>query len=369
MRLFDFCSRKLNGLKNQYYFPTYVFFKVFVTGYLTVIDFLRRSIFKKNCQAVAIYNLKCAPVTFDFAYFLYQAEVFFAKKGWKNFSVVIVTHDESGTGVENASYAKVIDEKRREKRVAEMLLPMARMYGSVDRCHVVQGEKNPLPIIGARGALVFPKFATNKHLRTHSYKKIFSYNRAGYSYVGFSAPGNVRAHVKLKLERAGIVGDFVVLTVRSYGYQPLRNTSLEAYAQFAAWLKGNGVQVVIVPDADGADKVYESLQSYYHFPEALSDLEVRVALSELAVCSVFTSNGLHALCALNRRSSYILAGYVNENYPESTGLKRYEAEGLKWGDQPFTENNSVVVWEKETAENLKRAFSDVYSGILKNRLH
>ncbi len=320
---------------------------------------IRRSVFSKGNESdgVAVYNLKCCPITFDFAYFLYQAEIFFLEKGVKNFYVVIV----DGQSLENREYKEIIDENRQRKRIEAILLPMAEMYRAVEKVLVCSGDVDPVWHARSPGAYVFPRFATNKHLRSHSYKKIFHYNKEGRTYSGFSAPETSKKAVGRMLSDAGIVSPIVVLTVRDYGYQPLRNTSLPVYIKFAEWLKSRGYHVVFVPDADANSS--SDFGRGYVCRKAAEDIFFRVALSEQAICTVFTSNGLHALCALNHKTSYIIASYVNESYPESTGLQRYQGEGLSWGDQPFTENNSVVVWDKETVSNLKNAFLQISSKV------
>ena len=356
-------ARSLGGMKRlasrlvrEYYAPRRKWSAVLVNSWLEARDQALQPFRVRAQTPIAVYDLRVCANTFDFAYFLYDADTHFRERGFDRFQVCIFDGKNSGSGV-NAEYEAVIDVGKRRKRVFAMLVPMAEMY---EGCSAVRVMRDPAELTAAcqASALVFPRHADGRHLRDFSYADIYAKLAQRRPYSGFSAPQDALDAVARFKEHRGIERPSVTLTVRAYGYQPLRNTDLDVYFRFADHLRSTGFAPIFVPDADAPDQV--DFRDFHAYPEACADLRLRVALYQDSYTNIFTSNGVHAVAAFNPRCSFIEA-VLNQHYEASTGTKRWVSEGLCIGDQPFGGTDKQLVWDKETFANLSESFAIVRS--------
>lgn len=303
----------------------------------------------------AIYDLRICPNTFDFACFLFEADVYFRKQGFDTFSLLILHID----GDHSAEYSQVINADKRNARVKNILIPLAEMYSGCTSVEVIYTAVDAMAICAKRTP-IFPLHADGRHLRSHNYRIIHRWlMRANILFSGFKAPPSAIAKANELIKNNSIVGPYVTLNVRSYSYQPLRNTDMDVYLKFAEYLQSKGYTPIFIPDSDGSFDI--NFKDWIVFDEVCTDLYLRMAVYEQAFVNIFTSNGIHALPALNlnRNCKFINAGQLNESYPESTGARRFLADGLKVGDQPYAFRNSYFIWAKETLENLKENFETI----------
>ena len=66
------------------------------------------------------------------------------------------------------------------------------------------------------------------------------------------------------------------------------------------------------------------------------------------------------MAGFNEKSSLMIA-MLNEHYQSNTGVARFEAEGLRIGDQYFNGTTKQIIWAKETVENLIENFEIIRS--------
>lgn len=347
----------ISRIKRRYYSPTRNWSRLVINGFLAARRFLSRTLLLSIGHSeeiklpTAIYDLRICPNTFDFAYFLYEAETYFRERGFDNFRLFVLNVDAPHSD----EYEQVVDALKRNDRVTNMLVPMAEMYLPCSSVEVVQ-DPNEIVVACKRSEPIFPPESDGKHRRTHSYKSIYRKMMQRIGFSGFKAPESAIEKVALFKKEHGIDGPCVTLTVRMYGYQPLRNTNMDVYFEFANYLRGKGYTPIFIPDAEAASAI--DFRDFITFAEACSDICLRVAIYEASFTNVFTSNGVHALAAFNNNCSFMLA-LVNEAYPSNTGMKRWESEGLKMGDQPFGGELGWFIWEKESFENLKDHFDKI----------
>lgn len=335
----------------EFYAPTRAWSLAGINALLDVRAGVTRLIKPKVTNPTAVYDLRICPNTFDFAYFLYDAETHFRGLGFDQFQVCIQGWENSDLG----DYGKIIDWEKRRKRVNAILVPMAEMWEGCSRVTVFD-EPNGLIAHCSLNGPIFPLRADGRHLRTFQYSDVYRKLARRMPYSGFRAPEAACDRVRDFLRRHGILGPFVTLTVRAYAYQALRNTDMAVYFRFAEHLRAEGFTPVFIPDADAPDAV--TFGDFATFRDACADLTLRAAIYELAFANFFTSNGVHAMAAFNNQSACVLA-LLNDNYASNTGLKRWESEGLMFGDQPFGGTTKHFIWAKESFENFCTYFEIV----------
>jgi hypothetical protein len=341
----------VDRIRYEYYAPTRPWSAAGINAFLDTRAGLVRLFKSRATNPTAVYDLRYCANTFDFAYYLYDAETYFRDMGFDRFQVCILDKELSGLG----DYDNIIGWDKRRKRVQAILVPMAEMYQGCSLVRVLD-DADELIAFCNDNEPIFPRHVDGRHLRSFRYEDIYRKLARGIPFSGFRAPQSAVDQALRLLQRKDITRPIVTLTVRAYGYQPLRNTDMQAYFLFAGHLRSKGFAPIFIPDADAPDSV-----DFGEFPsckEVCSDLALRTALYEEAFTNIFTSNGVHAMAAFNNKCSFVLA-LLNEQYETNTSLKRWESEGLMLGDQPFGGTTKHFIWAKETFENLCRYFEIV----------
>jgi hypothetical protein len=337
-------------LRSEYYSPTRRWTKAPIERWLAAREALRRVLgAAPKSRPLAVYDLRIAPVTFDFAYFLYDAETEFRRRGYSSFEVVIL----DGSKPNRYEWDDIIDRSKSKRRIDAMLVPIARLYAG---CAGVTTTSDPAVVtdLARAAALVFPRFADGRHLRHFSYADVYRKLKANIDYSGLVAPESALQRLCDELPQVEDFARVVTLTVRSYPYQPQRNTRLDVYREFADYLSRRGYTPVFVPDADAQTAI--DFGPYPSVPAAAANLEIRAALYQASFANVFTLNGVHTVAAFNKNARMILV-QIDGAYEGNTGLSRYEAEGLLRDEQPFDGGlRKRLIWERETLENLTANF-------------
>lgn len=158
----------------------------------------------------------------------------------------------------------------------------------------------------------------------------------------------------------------VVITLREADHWPQRNSNIEAWKGFAAYLESRGEKVVFIRDTAKAD---EPLDGFTTWPEASRDLHCRMAAYQEAKSSLMLSNGPIALCQFSSVPwiEFIPVLPPGSNYEPSTGLFLRNHQGIDVGEQySWAADNQRIVWKSDTLENLI-AMWDEYAPLLENR--
>ena len=215
----------LRRLRREYYAPTRPWSAAGINAYLDTRADIVRQFRSKEVNPVAVYDLRICANTFDFAYFLYDADTYFRALGLDRFRVVILDDELVDMGHE---YERVVNWEKRRKRVKAILVPMAEMYQGCSAVRVTS-DAQELIALCRENEPIFPHRADGKHLRAHVYKTLYPKLMRQLPYSGFQAPRTALDEVARFKARLAIVRPTVSLTVRAYAYQPLRNTDIGVY--------------------------------------------------------------------------------------------------------------------------------------------
>ncbi len=371
-------KRKIASPSNPRYIPISNFLQS-CTGLLhKILNFLSKNYYSD--LPLAVYDLRCSPCTYDFAYFLYEAECHFRNKGHEKFHVIIVpqlgtwedkiiTSDPedhlvsniplflssllsfSSSWKQSSGYNKVITPKHEESRIFNLLLPLASLYGSCASVNLIHDPKIVTYTCRSHSQ-VYPENYDGVFLRGMSYNKVFDYERKQCQFSGLKALALDLDKVKSWLTSHGVNQQFVTFTIRHYDFQPERNSNIPVYLEFASYLSNMGIGAVFIPDTEDLSYINQ-ISEYPVFFAGAFNLYQRQAIYELALTNIFNSNGCAALCSLNISCSYIMSGIVNKYWK----AEDHEAQGLKYGSQPFCDNRGVWVWEGETFASLKESLN------------
>ena len=203
----------------------------------------------------AAYDLAKSPPTHDFVNWLARAEAARIAAGEDALEVAIVP------GVRRISPRDfAYTQERRAWRIQHLLAPLAWLMPSVASVVVVEEGEQQL-----------------------------SYGNPGRPLAPiFRAPAHALEQV-----RAWLPANAVTITLRESDFEPVRNTSRNDWLRVAVWLKANGYEPVIIPDAEAEMRGEDFPAGHgrvYH--AAAHCVGLRLALYELASMNLMTNSGV-----------------------------------------------------------------------------
>jgi hypothetical protein len=313
----------------------------------------------------AFWDLKVAPITFDFLWCLVGADLHRRRNGLASVHVVIVPGPRDGLRQERDDYETVIDPAARTARICNILLQACQTLPS------------------CAGVTVAPSRDFAAHLRTIAAERVYpgTYEPALPVFPG--------AKICLDAARAGEPGiaclravsdglrtieswadlrargrRVVTITLRRYHYMPARNSNLSAWTTFARSLDPNRYLPVFIPDThDLVPGLPPEMGEFTLFPEAAWNVGLRMALYESAFLNLGVNNGPMGLCWLNERTRYATLKMETSDVPQTT-LAFFRALGFEPGKSlPFATPMQEWVWEDDTQEAIGRAFNQLVAKI------
>ncbi|MBS0534409.1 MAG: hypothetical protein JSR72_10165 [Proteobacteria bacterium] len=308
----------------------------------------------------AFYDLKVAPVTFDFLWFLAGAELCRKRLGLAEVHVVIVPGGHQGVRREGEDYEAKIGAAARRERVYNVLMASCPMLPSCT---------------GVTNASSREQAAFLRRVAPHVYP--FDYEPSLPVYPGpadaFAAArggdrtvGALRATQERldEIDRwiAAVAGPrrLVVITLRYYDYMTGRNSDVQAWMAFARSLDPETYLPIFIPDTGQTlTRSSEALSEFVSFPEAAWNVGLRMALYERAFVNLGVNTGPMGLCWLNAKTHYATFKMAVPNVPQ-TSLEYFRELGFVPGESlPFATATQDLIWHDDTAAEITRAFGNL----------
>ncbi|MBS0245071.1 MAG: hypothetical protein JSR61_00510 [Proteobacteria bacterium] len=305
----------------------------------------------------AFYDLKVAPVTFDFLWFLAGAELSRRKLGMGSIHVVIVPGGHQGVRREGEDYEATVGASARRERVYNVLMASCPLLPS---CKGVT-------YASSREQATFLRRAA-RHVYPADYEPMlpvypgpadaFAAARQGDKTIGALRATQGRLD---EVERwmAATVGSrrMVVITMRQYNYMNGRNSDVQAWMAFARALDPALYVPVFIPDTgETITRSSEVLREFLTLPEAAWNVGLRMALYERAFVNLGVNTGPMGLCWLNAHTHYATFKMAVPDVPQ-TSLDYFRELGFVPGESlPFARPTQELVWHDDTFEELTRTF-------------
>jgi len=280
------------------------------------------------------YDLGYYPITYDFAYWLVRAEEARIQHDRPSLHIVFQPGKDDGFRLKTARDFQ-LSTARKRWRLENLLAPLAYRIQSV----------SAVTILPERADVDTPHFNIFDEIHKHALEP-------------FSASDAAKAAIRAMFPKR-----YVVMTVRASDIQPERNSRISEWLKVSKWLGKRGFHVVFVPDTEAVLLGRQSGLPNECIPAALN-VDLRLALYELAQFCLFTSGGPMALVQYARNVNYATFALVCEDIP-TCGPQHLENIGLCDGDSRGTHRHSW--WCKDTFENVTaKLVSKGYLDIQKN---
>lgn len=306
----------------------------------------------------AFYDLKVAPVTFDFLWFLVASDLYRRRRGLKSVHVVIVPGSYDGVRKERDDYEAVINARARQLRIQKVLVETCRLLPSLSGL-TLAASRHEAATLRAAARRVIPigyEPALPDFPGPHSSLRAA---RAGVTGIAcLQAPAEELALVDRWIAEHAGGRRIVTITLRRYGYMPARNSRIPEWCAFARKLDPARYLPVFVPDTNDLTVGLPSeLGPFVVYPEAAASVALRMALYERAFLNLGVNNGPMGLTWLNGRVRYATFKLETAEVPQST-LKFMRTFGFEPGKSlPFATPLQEWVWEDDTEDVISRTFA------------
>ncbi len=307
---------------------------------------------------LAFYDLKVAPATFDFLWFLAGADLRRRVVGADNVHVVIVPGPHKGVRRETDDYESVIASDARRLRVFNIIVPAVALLPSA----------SGLTLAGTRA-----EAARIRDMATHVYPQEYEPSLPTYGLPSDALEHSRGGETEIAVLRAQQTAldaidrwlaprlncrRLVVVTVRLYEYMEARNSSVAEWAAFVRGLNRDEWLPVIVPDTNQTlDLPHSDLEGIEVFGEAAWNLPLRMALYQRAYLNLGVNGGPMGLCWLNSETRYITFRMLTPSVPQTTP-EHMRSLGSEPGQSlPFATSFQRWLWdEPDKAAVIRRQF-------------
>jgi hypothetical protein len=308
-------------------------------------------------------DLDVAPLTFDCVTGLAAAELHRRRLGLKTIHVVVVPGTIDGLKEEAADYAAVVGPEARRWRIQHLLIPLFRLLPSCTG-HTLCGSRREAYVDWFAGAdHVFPKGYSVAFPVQWDKRDISAAARAGEGvFPMFRATPQALDYMRRFLEPRAAGRRVVVINLRQYAYMSGRNSNDANWTAFARELdKSRWLPVFVLDTTVALDPKAPELEEFVVCDAVPFNIELRMALYELADLTMAVTQGPMELCWLNDRCCY--ASFVKPGSSLHTTDEVYLDRGYDIGKgPPFMTAKHRWVWEYDELPVIRRVFVEMTGG-------
>jgi len=325
---------------------------------LSPINLMFRPWLKGNRNTLFyFYDLDVSPITFDIADYLVLAELERRRRGLERLYVYIVPGRGNGLRKEPVDYEKVLGHSNLLWRLYNLVIPMFSLLPSCVGYSICQDRRHATWCRILAGKNVFPRTYWPIFPLCLFPRSILEAARRGVKiFPMFFSSEQSLTYVQQWLNARTGKKKIVTITMRSYRFEPARNSNIEAWVLFAKSLNNQEFIPIFLFDTETAmDQVPEPLQEFLVFHEGPWNLALRSALYELAYLNMAVVHGPTELLWYNECCRYLV--FFPEEKVNQTQKPYVENNGFIPGESlPFATPFQKWIWESDELSTITREF-------------
>jgi hypothetical protein len=309
-------------------------------------------------------DLEVVPITFDVVTGLGTAELYRRRHGFKDLHIVVVPGKDEGLKEEAVDYAVILGKDALRWRIHNLLIPIFRLLPSCKGYTVCGSRREAYLTWFARTKNIFPTEYSVSFPMTFEKRDASDAARAGECVLPmFRATPKALEYMRRFLKPRAAGRRVVVLNLRSYAFMPGRNSNDANWYEFARELDKNQWLPVFVLDTDLAlDPKPAELEEFVVCDAVPFNIELRMALYELADLTMAVTQGPLELCWFNDRATYV--SFVKPGSSIHTTDDHYRERGYDIGKgPPFMAANHRWVWEHDELSIIQSVFTQMTTGM------
>ena len=295
-----------------------------------------------------IYDVRNNPITFDIVFIIYYAYLFFLKQGIKNFKLII--YEPNNYEYDRPmlpSYSKYISNSDLKKRISSMILPIAESFNCINSVVFVSSYKD-FKKLKINTRYILPKFFNPKIYSpiVQNHKKIYfnllkNKKKESYPYLKsiFS-----REEIIEKISREKKIIKYATITLRDYGYNPIRNTSSKEIKIAFNYAKLRRLTLILVPDEIENLENYDIPKGIIIYPKARESLKERVGLYSYSEMNIFAPCGAANISLFTKSSRTIILKFGDPDSIDSSAEYYKDTYNIDYGQQPYQGLKGYLDW-------------------------
>jgi hypothetical protein len=310
-----------------------------------------------NC-VYAVYDLAAGPVTYDFIYFLMLAEHFRATSGRLGLYVVFVPAEGDGFR-HSTSRDRFLERDRKLWRLLNLLAPCASLVTNCIGMHVCASRADAATFLrDAPAERVFPtRYTIDKPVCPYLLPHVLREAEHRPDIRALQAPPLANVIVQRWLRELGAGKPVVSITLRQSEFQPLRNSNVAAWRQFAGRCTQMGFHPVFIPDTEALLKGdAAALSDFTVLDLPAFSIGYRMAVYEQSFLNMMTNSGPASLCMFHPAARSLVFKMLVPSIL-TCSPEYFINHGLQPGAQlPFAGPGQTITWQDDDAESIERCF-------------
>ncbi|MDE0801491.1 MAG: hypothetical protein OSB02_12250 [Rhodospirillaceae bacterium] len=291
----------------------------------------------------AYYDTRIAPVTFDFVYFLINAECHRQAARLPEIDLNIICAGFRNQSLRDQKYA----ESEKAWRVHHIIGQIPRLLPTVRATKFQYDEISHVSFPAY--PKTYPFLTQDSAVRSYMPTVFRRMQEEGCQVQPFEAT----THAKNLVRNYTRGHPYITISLRTTEFQPERNSNLDAWYNFSLEMGASGVRVLVIPDFEDSFNNRAAWKYDWDLVDfAAHDLDLRLALYEDAVDNFTVNNGVAALLVFSKCPFKMFKMSV-------PGIETTSAEYLKsnWNVDPgetpsFLQGDQRWVWQDDAVENL-----------------
>jgi len=294
------------------------------------------------------YDVKYAPVTFDFALYLVTANAVRQSIGYKTMGVTIVCDE-----FRNWSFREKSTERHEKRwRVDHILRKLPFLIPEVNVVTVTESNIAEIKFPAFPGGYPPPPGETIKF--PYHGTTLQSFYKTDFNLRPYKASEQAKVIINNLFD-----DDVITIILRNAKYQPERNSNLDEWYKVYQELKNTKFRPIVIPCFEDymGDRLFDNYD-WEIFDPAVLDLDLRLALLEKAYDNLCINNGPNTLLIFSD-CRYKYFKFHNEDVPVTKSEYHKEMLGISLGDNfPFAaESGQHMIWETDNADVILEALN------------
>jgi tetratricopeptide (TPR) repeat protein len=324
---------------------------------ITDLSTLNKSLSNPTGALYAFYDFEVNPNCFDFVKFAVLADCARSEHGNSGVHFVFVPSKGSGFREDDQ-----FEQDNREWRLRNIMLPVCSLVESCVGFAVCASRDEARTLETEVATSVFPAgYTIDDPIELFEWSEMAVASVCGKFLPSLRASGQAMKFVESWLATRARGRKIVTITLREMGWQQERNSRVDDWLSFAAWLDHDDYFPVFIRDTDALftapDPRFDGVNQ---FPEAALNLEIRAALYESSYLNMMVSNGPIEVCALNTKVRFLMF----KVYPKAWAAQRpfgglAEAAVPVDGQLPISGPHQRFVWDDDELDVLKSSFTEM----------
>jgi len=310
-----------------------------------------------NDTLYAFYDLQVSPVSYDICSFLILAELCKQERNLDNLTIVIVPGPLEGFRDDDAPYPT----NNKSWRLQNILIPVCAVLPSPITLIICRSREEAVAIEDKLASSVFPEgYTTSEPMAEFLWSGITAAAARGIDVPKFKASKEAVANMSQWLDAHTEGRRPIVITLRETSYAEVRNSNKDAWISFAKTLDADKYFPIFVRDTERLfQREDAAFSEFLTCPMASTNIDLRLALYELAWLNLMIPNGPNSLCWHSHRVRSITFKMKNEGWDNTTSVMQASL-GIELGGQsdhlgPY----QWLVWELDDADVIEREFTAV----------